>query len=149
MNDRSTPCRADRAAARARRWFAIGLSLALTTGGLTPASVHGAPEVDRDAYWVESTICTVSIRGAPGSGPAEAGQSLGTLAAAPAHCTGNMTTQIVPGGVNTLLQRGFRIKTAHHQIAWLPLRGEGDPTLLVTGLFALERPALRPPPIPR
>jgi hypothetical protein len=135
---------------RLRAASRLGVSLSIACGACVSSDAAlAATEVDRDAYWIESAVCTVAIRTAAGAGVAEAGNALGALTTAPANCTGNQMAQVVPGGVHTLLQRGFRITTAHHQIVTLPARADGEVAMLVTGLFALERPAIKPPPIPK
>ncbi len=115
----------------------------------TPATVRSATEVDRNAFWIESAVCTVVIKTPASIGVADPTAVLGALVSTAASCTGNVMAQIVPGGVSAMLQRGFRLTTAHHQIVLLPARGEADAAWLVTGLFALERPAVKPPPIPK
>lgn len=126
--------------------FLAVCSASVGLGWAAPRNALNPTEVDHDAYWIESAVCSMSIRTSAG---AEPGAMLGTLITAPAQCTGNVMAQHVAGGVQTMLQRGFRVRTAHHQITLLPARADGEAGMLVTGLFTLERPAVKSPPIPR
>ena len=113
--------------------------LAQPAGG---AAVLG-PEVLPRAFWVDSTTCSVLLKSPiDASKPLQAGTPLDLLISLPAICTSSVSGQAqVAGGVRSLLVAGFRVTSVSHAVTALPVApGETRVELLVSALFALERP---------
>lgn len=130
-------------------WLAAGPLLAvLAMAPAAQAAVLG-PELQPRAFWVESSICTVLVK-APidVARPLQAGTPIDLLANMAAICTSSVTGQApVPGGVRSLLVAGFRITAVSHTVSALPVAAtaagapaEGRVELLISAIFALERP---------
>lgn len=127
--------------------FATVLTCVASTvfGGMAFA----ATDVDRNAFWVESTVCSVVVKTSIDAvKPLSGGNPIETLAGVKANCTGNMMVQAeVQGGVRLLLQQGFRVTSLSHQITPLRTDGGGNVMLLISAMFTLERPQAKTAPI--
>jgi len=102
-----------------------------------------APVVDRSAFWVDSTVCSVVLKtSVDASKPLAPGTPIDQLSSLGAICISNITGQNqVAGGVRSLLAEGFRVTALSHHVAVLaPAAADGRSELLISALFSLERP---------
>lgn len=102
-----------------------------------------APVVDRSAFWVDSTICSVVLKtSVDAAKPLAPGTPIDQLSSLGAICTSNITGQnLVAGGVRSLLAEGFRVTAMSHHVAVLaPAVADGRAEVLISALFSLERP---------
>jgi hypothetical protein len=122
--------------------LAFGVLLLCTESVALGAAVIAPPEVDRNAFWIESTVCSVVVKTPiDATKPLLAGNPIATLAGITANCTGNMMVQNeVQGGVRLLLQQGYRIRALSHQVTPLHSDAESKVDLLISAIFTLERP---------
>lgn len=126
----------------------LGTVLALGSAGSANANLRvttveqSGASIDRNAVLADSAVCTVVLKTS-----IEASQALGTgnpidsLMTMPATCTGNMLTHTqMPGGVRQMLVSGFRLIGVSHQVTTLVTTPTGKAELLISAMFALERP---------
>src|ERR1035437_6599690 len=105
--------------------FALAAGLTCAASAALCATVLGTTKLDRGAFWIESTVCSVVVKTTIDAvNPLLSGNPVETLAGIPANCTGNMMVQSeIQGGVRLLLQQGFRVTSVSHQIT--PLLADG------------------------
>ena len=99
------------------------------------------PELNPNAFWVDSTICTVVIKTPIEiNKPIRSGTPIDQIANMPAICTSNSGQSVSENGVRTLLNSGFRVKGVSHSVTALGALADGKVELLLSAVFALERP---------
>lgn len=120
--------------------------LFLTAAGFANASTGIIPTVDANSYWVENVVCTSIVKTSIDvSRGLSAGNPIEGLSLMPVNCSGNMMTNtLVSGGVRQMLQSGFRLVSVSHQVTTLATDQTGKAELLISALFALERPTTKP-----
>lgn len=99
-------------------------------------------EINTNAFYVDSSVCTVVIKASvePGK-PIQPGTPIDQLASLPAICTSSMTGQnTVQGGVRGQMINGFRVTGVSHAVTPLGLLADGRQELLISMVIALERP---------
>jgi hypothetical protein len=120
------------------------IALLLLATNLVSAAAS-IPTVDQNSYWVENVICTAIVKtNFEASRNLAVGNPIEELVVMPANCSGNMMVKtIVNGGVRQLLQSGFRVVSVSHQVTTLVADPTGKAELLISALFALERPTTK------
>lgn len=101
------------------------------------------PEQNANAFWVDSTVCSVVLKTTIDAlKPIQQGATpLDTLAARPATCSSNITGQTMQAaGVRGLLAAGFRVNSVSHAVTPLYSSADARVELLLSAVFALERP---------
>lgn len=109
--------------------------------GIAPPSQASA-SIDRNAVLADSAVCTVVIKTSiEASQVLAAGNPIDGLSSMPATCNGNMMMQlVVGGGVRQMLVTGYRLIGVSHQVTALATSPSGKAELLISAVFALERP---------
>ena len=118
--------------------------LSLACAGFASAGAN-IPTVDQSAYWVENVVCTAVVKTSiEASRNLIAGNPIEALVIMPANCSGNMmANSVVNGGVRQMLQSGFRLVSVSHQVTTLVADQTGKAELLISALFALDRPTTK------
>lgn len=127
---------------------ALAASILLSSGftvcsaGVAMAQARPPVEINTNAFYVDSSICTVVIKVPvePGK-PIQLGTPIDQLATLPAICTSNMTGQnTVQGGVRSQMNIGFRVTGVSHAVTPIGVLTDGRQELLISMVIALERP---------
>jgi hypothetical protein len=101
------------------------------------------PEQNANAFWVDSTVCSVVLKTSIDAlKPIQQGATpLDTLTAQPATCSSNITGQTMQAaGIRALLAAGFRVNSVSHAVTPLHSSTDARVELLLSIVFALERP---------
>ena len=112
------------------------------SAGFAMAQTRPPVEINTNAFYVDSSVCTVVIKASvePGK-PIQPGTPIDQLASLPAICTSSMTGQnTVQGGVRSQMNIGFRITGVSHAVTPLGILSDGRQELLISMVIALERP---------
>lgn len=112
------------------------------SAGVAMAQTRAPVEINTNAFYVDSSICTVVIKVPvePGK-PIQLGTPIDQLASLPAICTSSMTGQnTVQGGVRSQMNIGFRITGVSHAVTPIGIMTDGRQELLISMVVALERP---------
>lgn len=102
-----------------------------------------APEQNANAFWVDTTVCSVVLKTTIDALKSiqQGATPLDTLAAQPATCSSNITGQTMQAaGVRGLLAAGFRVNSVSHAVTPLHSSADARVELLLSAVFALERP---------
>ncbi len=115
---------------------------ALVHAGVLNIQQQPPIEINTNAFYVDSSVCTVVIKAPvePGK-PFQPGTPIDQLASLPAICTSSMTGQnTVQGGVRSQMINGFRVTGVSHAVTPLGILADGRQELLISMVIALERP---------
>ena len=127
----------------------LALSCLCAVSGMASLQAHAVVSVplisERNAHWVESAMCSVVLKTQIEAGqPLLPGNPIESMAVLPANCSGNvMEHATVSGGIRYLLQSGFRMTGVSHQTTALRTNPDGKVELLISAIYALERPQLQ------
>jgi len=101
-----------------------------------------APEINAQAFWVESAVCTLVLKTSIDiARPILSGTPIDQFSTLPATCAlGTGAPVNWQGGVRALLGIGFRVKSVSHSVTNLGVVSDGKVELLLSAVFALERP---------
>ncbi len=129
------------------REFGVGVGLLLAGVGLSAVVLADSGIVERRPVFPlgEAAMCAVVVKAS--MHPARAvlpNNPIDRLGLMPAVCSGGgMNQSEIPGGIRQLLQAGWRVSHASHQVTNLGAGGstlaDGGVELLVSGVFVLER----------
>ena len=114
----------------------------LSFAGVTNLQARPPVEINTNAFFVDSSVCTVVIKASVEPGKAiQPGTPIDQLASLPAICTSSMTGQnTVQGGVRGQMINGFRVTGVSHAVTPLGILADGRQELLISMVIALERP---------